>query len=269
MRPPAKRRLGQHFLHDPRLLGRIAAAAGAGPGDTVLEIGPGHGGLTGQLLAGGASVVAIEKDADLVPGLRKRLPGVTVVEGDALELDWHALAGRPSPERWVVTGNIPYNITSPLLQKALTPPLPRSAVFLVQREVADRLAAAPGTRAYGALTVGVAAVAAVERLFGIPAGAFVPAPRVDSAVVRLTPRPAPLIAVAELANFRRFTTALFGFRRKQFRRALRELTGWPVEPVDAALAGAGLDAAARPETAGPERLVALYRGLVDRGWSGH
>src|SRR6185437_14897682 len=109
MAPRAKRRLGQHFLTDPRLLGRIADALGAAAGDTVLEIGPGPGGLTAALVARVGRVVAIEKDADLIPALRERVPGATIVQGDALELDWRALAG----DRFLVAGNIPYNITSP------------------------------------------------------------------------------------------------------------------------------------------------------------
>jgi 16S rRNA (adenine1518-N6/adenine1519-N6)-dimethyltransferase len=120
MAPRAKRRLGQHFLTDPRLLGRIADALGAGHGDTVLEIGPGPGGLTAALAERAGRVVAIEKDADLVPALRERFPAITVVQGDALELDWTAVAGG----RFLVAGNIPYNITSPLLDKALDPPRP-------------------------------------------------------------------------------------------------------------------------------------------------
>ena len=183
-----KRRLGQHFLTDPRILGRIADALDAGPADTVLEIGPGPGGLTAQLAARAGRLVAIEKDRDLVPGLVRRFPGATIVEGDALEVDWHALAG----PRFLVAGNIPYNITSPLIDKALEPPPPARIVFLVQKEVADRLTSGAGTRAYGALSVGVQAVARAERLFTVPAGAFHPRPKVDSAVVRLVPlhRPA-------------------------------------------------------------------------------
>src|SRR5690606_7590464 len=126
-----------------------------------------------------ARVVAIEKDPDVLPALRSRAPEATVLEADALEADWRAAAGYPDPRRFVVAGNIPYNITSPLIERALTPPLPARIVFLVQKEVADRIAAKPGTRAYGGLSVGVQAAAQVERLFGVPAGAFSPPPKVD------------------------------------------------------------------------------------------
>ena len=186
----AKRRLSQHFLSDPRILARIADALGAGAGDTVLEIGPGPGGLTDQLAARAGRLVAIEKDRELVPALRQRFPGATIVEGDALEVDWSEVAG----PRFLVAGNIPYNITSPLIDKALAPPPPVRIVFLVQKEVADRVTAGAGERAYGALSVGVQSVARAERLFTVPAGAFHPRPKVDSAVLRLVPLAEPLVA---------------------------------------------------------------------------
>ena len=260
--PRAKRRLGQHFLTDPRILQRIADALGATADDTVLEIGPGPGGLTEALAGSAGRLVAIEKDADLVPALRARIPTATVVEADALEADWHALAG---PE-FLVAGNIPYNITSPLIDKALAPPRPRRIVFLVQKEVADRVGAAPGSKAYGALSVGVQAVARAERLFTVPAGAFHPRPQVDSAVLRLTPLAAPIVSDGDLERFRRLVVGLFGFRRKQLGRGLRELTGWEVGLVEGALAAAALGASARPETVPPAGFAALLRALVDGGW---
>jgi 16S rRNA (adenine1518-N6/adenine1519-N6)-dimethyltransferase len=260
--PRAKRRLGQHFLADPGILGRIADAVGAGPEDTVLEIGPGPGGLTAQLASRAGRVVAIEKDRDLVPALAQRVPGVAIVEADALEVDWHALAG----PRFLVAGNIPYNITSPLIDKALTPPPPQRIVFLVQKEVAERVVAGAGHPAYGALSVGVQSVARAERLFTVPAGAFHPRPQVDSAVLRLEPRPDPLVGAEQQADFRRLVVGLFGFRRKQLGRGLRQLTGWPPDRVAAVLERAGLRAAARPEVLAPAELATLHRALVDGGW---
>lgn len=260
--PRAKRRLGQHFLSDRRILQRIADALGATAGDTVLEIGPGPGGLTEALAGRVGKLVAIEKDADLVPALRERVPAASVVEADALEADWHAIAG---PE-FLVAGNIPYNITSPLIDKALAPPRPRRIVFLVQKEVADRVGAAPGAEAYGALSIGVQSVARAERLFTVPAGAFHPRPRVDSAVLRLTPLAEPLVSDAEVEPFRRLVVGLFGFRRKQIGRGLRELTGWDPERVEDALGRAGIDPRVRPETVPPARFARLLRVLVDGGW---
>jgi 16S rRNA (adenine1518-N6/adenine1519-N6)-dimethyltransferase len=261
-----RRRFGQHFLTNPRLLDRIAAALDPAPGDLVLEIGPGQGALTEALLRRGARVTAIEIDRDLVPVVRGRFPQVQVVEGDALRLDWNEVVAPASPGAFLLSGNIPYNITSPLLDKALTPPRPRRIVFLVQKEVADRVTARPNTSEYGALTVGVQAVAHAERLFGIPAGAFHPPPRVDSAVIRLVPRADPLIPDALVGSFRRMVTGLFSFRRKQLIRGLRELTGWPAERVALLLQLLGLDPSHRPEVLAPAEFAALHHRLVDEGW---
>lgn len=260
----AKKALGQHFLHDPRILGRIADALEIAPGDPVLEIGPGTGALTAELLARGAALTAIEKDRDLLAGLRQRFPSLRLAHGDAMALDWAQLADA-EPGRLRIIGNIPYNITSPLIDKALAPPRPERVVFLVQKEVADRLAAAPGTRAYGALTVGVRAVASVERLFVVPAGAFRPPPRVDSAVIRLRPSGTPLVLDAEVGGFRRLVTGLFAARRKQLHRGLRQVTGWPPEQVDQLLARLQLDRMRRPETLDPAEFVAVFRAVVDGG----
>jgi 16S rRNA (adenine1518-N6/adenine1519-N6)-dimethyltransferase len=260
--PRAKRRLGQHFLSDPRILARIAEAVGAGPHDTVLEIGPGLGGLTGELAARAGKVITIEKDHDLIASLRAKYPAVKVIEADALEIDWHQLL----PASFLVAGNIPYNITSPLLDKALLPPRPKQIVFLVQKEVADRVTARPATREYGALTIGVQTVATAERLFVVPAGAFQPRPQVDSAVLRIVPVENPPITDAERLSFRQLVVGLFGLRRKQMLRALRELTGWKAERAAQELETAGIDSTVRAEVLSPEEFVRLHRILVDGGW---
>lgn len=262
-------RLGQHFLSDPGILSRIAAATGATPDDLVLEIGPGRGDLTRALLATGARVVAIERDEGLARELgRRKAEGGTaqleIVEGDALALDWHAFvphSARAVP-RWIVAGNIPYYITTPLIDKALTPPLPRCVVFLVQAEVADRLAAAPGSKAYGALSVGVQAVARVERLFRVPAGAFRPPPQVASAVVRLTPLTDPVVEQGELAALRRFVTACFGQRRKQLRNAVAVAASVSPAVADAGLTSLGVDPQTRPERLGVAEFVRVLRWTV-------
>jgi 16S rRNA (adenine1518-N6/adenine1519-N6)-dimethyltransferase len=261
--PRAKRRLSQHFLSDPRLLARIADALEPGPGDTVLEIGPGPGGLTAVLAERAGRLVALEKDRELVPALRARFPRAEIIEADALKADWHELAG----PRFLVAGNIPYNITSPLIDKALEPPPPARIVFLVQKEVAERVTAVAGTAAYGALSVGVQAVARAERLFTIPAGAFFPRPKVDSAVLRLTPLAQPLVTASEQPAFRRLVVGIFGFRRKQLLRGLRELTGWEAERVGGILSRTGLESDVRPEVLSPAEFATLLRALVDEGWT--
>jgi len=269
------KRLGQHFLTDRNILQRIVDALEPAPDDVVVEIGAGTGSLTEQLLARRLRVIAIEKDRRLAHDLRLRiadcgLSNVTVVEGNALRLDWHklfaiAFANPQSAIRnpqFKVIGNIPYAVTSPLIDKALTPPLPARIVFLVQAEVADRIAALPGSKTYGALSIGVQAVARVERLFTVRAGAFTPPPKVTSAVVRLIPLAQPLVAPEEIAAFRAFVTACFTRRRKQLRNVVMAATGRSAAVVTAGLAALGVDPAARPETLGPEIFVRLLRWSV-------
>jgi 16S rRNA (adenine1518-N6/adenine1519-N6)-dimethyltransferase len=250
-------------LADPRILGRIADALEAGPTDTVLEIGPGPGGLTQALMARAGRVVAIEKDRELIQPLQDRVPEAKIITGDALELPWHELVEPP----FLLAGNIPYNITSPLLGKALRPPLPERIVFLVQKEVADRVKAQAGTPEYGALTVGIQVAAHVERLFTVPPGAFQPRPQVDSAVLRLTPLAQSPVPTTHRESFRALVVGLFGFRRKQMLRALRELTGWEAARLGPVLHSVPLPETIRPEAVQPLEFVALHRALVDAGWA--
>jgi len=261
------KRLGQHFLTDRNILQRIVDALDPAPDDVVVEIGAGKGSLTEQLLARGLRVIAIEKDRRLAAelGTRKSERGtdrLTVVHGDALRVEWQALIVPPSAFRvppFKVVGNIPYAITSPLIDKALTPPLPTCIVFLVQAEVADRIAAPPGSKAYGALSVGVQAVCRVEQLFAVRAGAFTPPPKVHSALVRLTPLAQPLVAPEEIAAFRAFVTACFTRRRKQLRNVVMAATGRSAAVVAAGLAALGLDPTVRPETLASTDFVRLLR----------
>ncbi len=257
------RRLGQHFLFDPAILDRIVHALDPQPDDRVIEIGPGKGTLTERLAPLVGSVVAIERDEALAAALdRSGIEHCRVVSGDALEIDWPAaLARRGQPTSYKVAGNIPYAITTPLIDKALSDPLPTVTVFLVQKEVGDRLAAAPGSKTYGALSVGVQAVAAVERLFTVRAGSFRPPPKVDSVVVRLSPRSDPLVTSAERAPFRRFVTALFGERRKQLLRALRIVTGIDADGLQGTLGQVGLDPRDRPEVLTPGEFAGLFRAV--------
>ena len=271
--PRARRRpLSQHFLADPNILGRIVDALEPAPADVVIEIGAGKGSLTRALAPRVGLVIAVEKDRQLAAecGMRNAECGVgrlSVVEGDALRLDWHKLldAHLAIPHsafrtpHFKIVGNIPYAITSPLIEKALTPPLPERIVFLVQAEVAERAAAAPGSRAYGALSVGLQASCRVEKLFTVKPGAFDPPPRVDSVLLRLTPLTAPVVGPDEAAALRAFVTACFSRRRKQLRNVLMAVTGRPAAVVVEGLRTLGLDPMARPETLAPTAFAQLLR----------
>jgi 16S rRNA (adenine1518-N6/adenine1519-N6)-dimethyltransferase len=259
--PPVRKSLGQHFLSDPRILARIADALALTGEETVVEIGPGRGGLTEQLLARAGRVIAIEIDRMLAARLRERYAGesrLDVVEGDVLETNLGVVAG----EHFALVGNVPYYITTPILFHALRPPRPTRAVYLVQKEVADRLSASAGTKAYGALTVNVGALATAETLFRVPPGAFSPPPSVDSAVVRITPRPDPAVAPDEEERFRVFVQQAFGMRRKQMRRVVRSILEVSPDGADELLSIAGIEPEARPETLAPGQFSALLRASL-------
>ncbi|HEU4536824.1 MAG TPA: 16S rRNA (adenine(1518)-N(6)/adenine(1519)-N(6))-dimethyltransferase RsmA [Polyangiaceae bacterium] len=257
-----KKALGQNFLRDPRLCRAIAELA-APAGGTVLEIGPGLGALTGPLLERGARVVALERDAELVRLLADAFApeiaagALALREADATEVDWaEALAGAPGP--LALAGNLPYSVTGLLLRRATAAaPAVERAVFMVQREVADRMAAAPGTKTYGALTVFVQAAFAVERAFVARPGAFWPAPAIDSAVVRLTPLRPP--RAAETPAFALAVSRAFGQRRKTLRNAWRGIYGWGDEALAEACRAAGIELEARGETLPVEAFAALAR----------
>jgi 16S rRNA (adenine1518-N6/adenine1519-N6)-dimethyltransferase len=225
-----------------------------------VEIGPGRGALTDLLAERASRVVAIEIDRDLAGLLRKRYeaaPHVHIVTGDALELDWRELAGGP----YLLAGNVPYYITSPLLFKALEFPRPGRAVFLVQREVAERIVATPGSGDYGALSINVQVAAHAEVRGIVRAAAFLPPPNVDSAIVVMTPREPPLVPEEEEDGFRAFVQRLFGMRRKQILRALRDLFGLEASAAESLLMSANVAPKARAETLTPETFVELYRLL--------
>lgn len=256
----AKRSLGQRFLVSAPVQKRIVAACGAGERDEVLEIGPGRGALTRHLVQTGARVVAVELDDQLADRLRadyRGNPAVRIVHGDVLREELPALAQRWSRTR--VVGNIPYNITTPIVFRLLQPPCPADILLMVQAEVARRMTAPPGTKEYGALTVGVSLHARAERLFNVPGRAFRPLPRVESTVVRLVPRSPPALTPAETDRVRRFVRAAFSWRRKQLGTILR---GHPDlrHARDAAATVAqsrSLDLALRPEQLAPEDFLAL------------
>ena len=256
--PPTRKSLGQHFLNDRRILGRIADALQLEGHETVLEIGPGRGALTDILAERAGRLIAIEYDRALAALLRERYArrgNVLIAEADVLQVSLGELAAGP----YVLVGNVPYYITTPILFHALAPPRADRSVYLVQREVAQRLVARPGSKEYGALTVNVAAVARAELLFGVPAGAFAPPPKVESAVVRVTPSAAPLIEPDEEHRFRVLVQSAFGMRRKQMRRVVRSIYSLDAEQADDALARAGIDPEVRPEVLSVGQFVELLR----------
>jgi 16S rRNA (adenine1518-N6/adenine1519-N6)-dimethyltransferase len=262
-----RKSLGQNFLLDLNLTARIARAGGPLAGVTVVEIGPGPGGLTRALLAEGATcVVAVERDTRAIAALDEiatRYPGrLTVVAGDALEFD-PAPHLRPAPAGPVrIVANLPYNIATALLVGWLSvepwPPWYESLVLMFQREVAERIVAAPGSKSFGRLAVLAGWRTEAKILFDVSAAAFVPPPKVTSSVVRLVPRAAPL--PCDRTALERVTEAAFGQRRKMLRQSLRTL-GHDPKPL---LAAAGIAETARAEDIPVEGFVALARQLADR-----
>jgi dimethyladenosine transferase len=257
--PRARKRFGQHFLHDPGVIDRIARAVDPQPGEHLVEIGPGRGALTRRLLASPAATLdAVEIDRDLAAQLASELAGeprFVLHEADALEFDFAALAQQRGGKLRVV-GNLPYNISTPLLFHLLESVAHLHDLHvMLQREVAERMAARPGSDAYGRLTVMLAPWMRIERLFDIGPGAFQPPPRVWSTVLRLRVLEQPAFDVSP--SFGRVVAAAFAQRRKTLRNSLRGL-------LDASqIEACGLDPAARPETLAPEAFNRLARALDD------
>ncbi len=232
-----KKSLGQHFLHDPAILNRIVAAAGVEPGERVLEIGPGPGGLTRALVAAGARVWAVEADPRMVAHVAALdLPGVQVRCGDALEQDFDALAGAAGGAFRLVA-NLPYNISGPLLARLLRQRRAFvSMTVMLQREVAERLAAPPGNRARGSLGVLAQSFCSLRLLFRVAPGAFRPPPKVESRVLRLDVLPEPVSPVEDEALLWELVRKGFSQRRKMLRNALAGM----VADTETLLAAAGL-----------------------------
>ena len=270
------RALGQNFVTDPNTVRRIARLAGVSPGDRVVEIGAGLGALTLALADAGADVTAVELDRRLLPVLRDVVDGrsVRVVEADALTLDWPALLGAgssaapptaahaetTSARTWTVVGNLPYNVAVPVVLRVLDEAAEVGTIFvMVQREVGERLAAAPGSKAYGSVSVHVAYHATARIVGHVPASVFVPRPRVESSLVRIDRRAQPAVGPDVAAAEELFALVRAGFaqRRKMLRRVLAGLV--PATAFDAA----GVDSARRAESLTVEewgRLAACTRG---------
>lgn len=254
------RRLGQNFLTDPRVAGRIAALV-EDPAEPVIEIGPGLGALTLPLARSGRRFVAVELDlrlADHVERLLEAHPAARVARGDILKERIEALM--PGIPLVTVVGNLPYAITSPALEWVLAQPgRVRRAILMVQREVGDRLAAPPGEKRYGPITVFVRLSGEVATRFRVSPGAFYPRPEVDSVVLELTPRPYPGTSADERARALAISRAAMGTRRKTLQNALSRGLGLSTAEAGALLGAAGIDPRRRGETLAIEELVAIAR----------
>ena len=264
----AKRSLGQNFLVDPNLQRKIVDSLSPTPEDTVVEIGPGRGALTDHLAGRVRRLIAIELDDDLAAALADRYrhrEDVSIVHADALAWEPRSVLDSPPVK---VAGNIPYNITSPILFRLLDwDPAPERIVLMVQKEVADRLVAHAGQKEYGALTVGVRAVADVERLYTVGRQAFRPVPNVDSAVVALRPVP-HRVTGTDRDSLRSLTRAAFGMRRKQMQKILRSAPayGLTADQAEAVLERVGIRPEDRPEDVQPPTFVQLAAALDRLGY---
>jgi 16S rRNA (adenine1518-N6/adenine1519-N6)-dimethyltransferase len=268
-----RKRFGQHFLHDPGILRRIVELISPRPGERLIEIGPGEGALTLPLLRAAGKLTAIELDRDLIEPLRAKAQGVgelDVINADVLNVDFGALAqgatlrvdpSRPSLASGAlallrIVGNLPYNISTPILFHCLEH---AGAIhdmhFMLQKEVVERMAAPPGSKTYGRLSVMLQLRCTVEPLLRVPPGAFRPPPKVDSAVVRLVPLPAPALPRVDGKLLERVVRAAFGQRRKTLSNALSEHADAPD------FAAAGIDPRARAEQLAPSAFVALAQRL--------
>jgi 16S rRNA (adenine1518-N6/adenine1519-N6)-dimethyltransferase len=254
----ARKRFGQHFLHDPGVIRRIVAAIDPKPDERLVEIGPGLGALTRPLLQAAGRLEVIEIDRDVIPKLQARSAGageLVVHSCDALEFDFRALAGGGAPLR--VVGNLPYNISTPLLFHLLdAAAVIRDMTFMLQKEVVDRIVAAPDTGDYGRLTVMLATRCSSKRLLKVGPGAFTPPPKVDSAVVRIVPLAAPPFPLPDPARYARLVAVSFSMRRKTLGRSLRGVVD------ERAFAATGIDPGRRPETLAAAEFGALA------AWSG-
>lgn len=258
MKHRARKRFGQNFLTDPAVIHRIVDAIAPQEGQLILEIGPGQAALTVPLVESGAELKLLEIDRDLAAVLERRFvgqPGVSIHRGDALRMDFAEISdGR----RFRLVGNLPYNISTPLLFHVLQwPHLIEDMHFMLQKEVVKRMSAVPGSKAWGKLSVMCQYHCQVTALFEVPPTAFSPPPRVESAIVRLVPHPKPPVHIRDMAQFEKLLTQAFSQRRKTLRNSLRPM-------MDATtIEAAGIDPGARPETLGLEQFAALSELLEE------
>jgi 16S rRNA (adenine1518-N6/adenine1519-N6)-dimethyltransferase len=261
---PSKR-WGQHFLVSSRALDRIIEAAALTPADSILEVGAGIGTLTAALAERAGSVTAVEVDRRLVPALQATVgasPRVRVVEGDILKMDPATLFGGPTASPRKVVANLPYNIAAPVLMRFLEASCQLALIVVtVQREVAERIVAGPGTRSYGRLSVAVQFRAAPRIVARIPPGAFLPPPEVESGIVVLVPYVRPPVPVPDEETLFRVIAAGFKHRRKTLHNALARGLGLPPQVIDAACTSAGVVPGARAETLDLRAFALLAQAL--------
>jgi 16S rRNA (adenine1518-N6/adenine1519-N6)-dimethyltransferase len=253
----AKRRFGQNFLRDQSIVRAIVQCIRPLPSQTLVEIGPGQGALTGLLLEQAGRLAAIEIDEDLLPGLRQRLEpkGLHLVSQDVLTVNFNQLATELQAVRLRVVGNLPYNISSPVLFHLLDySPVIEDQTFMLQEEVVDRMVAEPGSKTYGRLSVMLQARYDMEKCLHVPPESFWPVPKVQSAVVRMTPLPSESLLIKDWQVFGRLVTQAFSSRRKMIRNTLAD------QLLHLDLQALGVDARQRPE----ELSVIQYAGLSNQ-----
>ena len=254
----ARKRFGQNFLHDHHWIERIARAIDPKPGDELIEIGPGQAALTREVIARAGRQTAVEIDRDLAAFLRTQFPdgSLELIEADALTLDWSTVL---EGKRLRVFGNLPYNISSPLLF-ALLPAAHRivDQHFMLQKEVVDRMIAAPGSKTYGRLSVMLQYRYVMHKLFDVPPGAFTPAPKVTSSIVRMVPKPVEKLLPVDWNVFSALVAAAFQQRRKTMRNAIADFLD------EEGFAGAGVLPTARAETLDVEAFVRLANAAARR-----
>jgi 16S rRNA (adenine1518-N6/adenine1519-N6)-dimethyltransferase len=257
---PAKKSLGQHFLHERGVIEKMLLAIDPKPGDRFVEIGPGQGALTFPLLDRHGSLTAIEFDRDLLEPLTAAAQAhgeLALIHSDVMDANFTGLAAMPPGGQIRLVGNLPYNLSSPILFHALDHAAAiRDMHFMLQKEVVDRMAASPGSKVYGRLSVMLQAYCRVTALFKVPPGAFRPPPKVDSAVVRLVPKPTSEIDIVDPARFAAVVRAAFGQRRKTLRNAL----GGVCEASE--IVAAGIDPQARAEQLAVADFVRLANGAA-------
>jgi 16S rRNA (adenine1518-N6/adenine1519-N6)-dimethyltransferase len=256
-----RRALGQHFLRDPAIARAIVDLVAPTAADLVVEIGPGQGALTGELVRRAGRMLALEVDRILIEQLRVTFPTLELLQVDARAWDWTSLA-RPGGGRALVVGNLPYSVGTTILTALSRAPRAIDVMALMlQREVAERVAAAPGSKTYGSLSVHVQLHWQVELALRVPPRAFRPQPKVESAVLRLTPLPGPRVELADEGRFEAVVRAAFAQRRKTLANALAAGLGLPVGATREAAASAGVDPGRRAETLNIDEFAEVARRL--------